>query len=151
LIVRGSIIEVSQTQVAVGGGELPALHYKVEVDEAFKGNVPYVKGVPIAEFKVIGTLKKLEANEPVIAGWPELRVGQDYLLFVAPPGPTGLTVTMGVGQGCFAISSSTRGETAVNGAGNVGLFEGMAANGMPRRGPVAYRDLAERVRSEVRR
>ena len=157
LIVRGTIIDVSEIRVAVGGGEIAALHYKVEVDETFKGMDPSLKGVPIAEFKVIGTLKKLEAGEPVIPGWPELRVSEEYLLFIAPAGPTGLTVTVGVGQGCFAISSSPpsgqeemasgQEEMAVNGFDNVGLFDGMAADGLPLSGPVAYRDLADRVRS----
>jgi hypothetical protein len=181
LIVRGSIVEVRELRVTVGGGDLPALHYRVEVDETFKGKVRDVKGVPIAEFKVIGSLKKLAAGEPIIAGWPELRVGREYLLFVAAPGPTGLTVTTGIGQGCFVISdtaasasssssssslsptasslssassaaaASRREATAVNGFGNVGLFRGMSAAGLPRSGPISYGALADRIRAELGR
>ena len=151
LIVRGTVVEASETRVAVGGGEVAALHYKVEIDEMFKGKISNLKGVPIAEFKMLGTLKKLDAGEPVIPGWPELRVGEEYLLFVAPAGPAGLTVTMGIGQGCFAISTSAQEETAVNGFDNVGLFEGMAARGLPRSGPLAYRDLADRIRVQLGR
>jgi hypothetical protein len=149
LIVRGTIIEVSEIRVAVGGGEIAALHYKVEVDETFKGRVANLKGVAIAEFKVLGTLRKLDAREALMPGWPELHVGREYLLFVAPAGPTGLTVTMGIGQGCFAISSSGQEETAVNGFDNAGLFDGMPPGNLPRSGPLAYRDLADRVRAHL--
>lgn len=185
LIVRGSIVEVRELRVTVGGGDLPALHYRVEVDETFKGKVRDVKGVPIAEFKVLGSLKKLAAGKPIIAGWPELRVGREYLLFVAAPGPSGLTVTTGIGQGCFVISdaaasassasasplsssppssspslslssspsssAASRDATAVNGFGNVGLFRGMSAAGLPRSGPIAYGALADRIRAELGR
>ena len=179
LIVRGTIVEVRELRVTVGGGDLPALHYRVEVDETFKGKVRDVKGVPIAEFKVLGSLKKLAAGEPIIAGWPELRVGREYLLFVAAPGPSGLTVTTGIGQGCFVISdaaasassasasplsspssspslspassAASRDATAVNGFGNVGLFRGMSAAGLPRSGPIAYGALADRIRAELGR
>jgi hypothetical protein len=184
LIVRGSIVEVRELRVTVGGGDLPALHYRVEVDETFKGKVRDVKGVPIAEFKVLGSLKKLAAGKPIIAGWPELRVGREYLLFVAAPGSSGLTVTTGIGQGCFVISdaaasassasaspsplsslsspssspslfpsssAASRDATAVNGFGNVGLFRGMSAAGLPRSGPIAYGALADRIRAELGR
>ncbi len=184
LIVRGSIIEVRELRVAVGGGDLPARHYRVEVDEVFKGAVRSEKGVAIAEFTMIDDFGKFATGEPLIASWPELRVGRQYLLFVAPPGPTGLTATMGIGQGCFAISgssvasgstssgsspspssssspSSVAGssasaatvpeETAVNGVGNVGLFRGMSAAGLPHSGPIAYGALAARIRAELGR
>jgi hypothetical protein len=185
VIVRGSIIEIRELRVAVGGGDLPALRYRVEVDEAFKGAVRTEKGVAIAEFTTIGDFGRFAAGKPLIASWPELRVGQQYLLFIAPPGPTGLTATMGIGQGCFAISGSAVAsgatslgsspssssaasspsaaagssasaapvpeETAVNGVGNVGLFRGMSAAGLPSSGPVAYGALAARIRTELGR
>jgi hypothetical protein len=179
VIVRGSIIDIRELRVAVGGGDLPALRYRVEVDEAFKGAVRTEKGVAIAEFTTIGDFGRFAAGKPLIASWPELRVGQQYLLFIAPPGPTGLTATMGIGQGCFAISGSAVAsgatslgsspsspsaaagssasaapvpeETAVNGVGNVGLFRGMSAAGLPSSGPVAYGALAARIRTELGR
>ena len=42
-------------------------------------------------------------------------------------------------------------ETAVNGVGNVGLFRGMSAAGLPHSGPIAYGALAARIRAELGR
>lgn len=148
-IFRGTVVDITETTVAAGGGEIPALTYTVEVTEAFKGEFTTVKGVQLAEFKVVGTLKQHAAGKAPIAGFPLLQVGGDYLLMIAENGPVGLTAPMGLGQGCFSVDGKAGAETAVNEFDNDGLFNGMSAAGMPASGPVSYAALADMIRAGV--
>ncbi|RMH22523.1 MAG: hypothetical protein D6696_02980 [Acidobacteria bacterium] len=148
-IFRGTVLRIDETRVTAGGGEIPALRYTVRVDEALKGQFQTVKGVPIAEILVVGTLKQHAAGRPPIAGFPLLQEGREYLLMVAPAGPVGLTATMGLGQGCFTLAGKPGEETAVNGFNNNGLFAGMTVPGMPASGPVSYAALASMIQGIV--
>lgn len=147
-IFRGTVLGVVETTVEVGGGPLPAVTYTVRVDEAFQGEFPTVKGVPVAEFTTLGTKKQHLSGEMPIAGLPHLEIGGDYLLLVAPAGPVGLTTTMGLGQGLFSIAGRPGEETAVNAFQNKGLFTGMTVAGLTASsGELSYAELASLITS----
>lgn len=143
-IFLGTVIDVSEIRVSAGGGELPAVTYKIRVNDDFKGEFEVVKGVKIAEVTMLGSLKNLADGHHPIAGFPMLRVGEEYLLIVAEPGPSGLTSTMGLGQGCFSFLGKGTDKLAINGANNVGLFRGMP-QAMPDGKPVPYTDLSSMI------
>ena len=148
-IFRGTIVDISETTISVGGGEVPAIVYTAEVTEGFKGEFTTVKGVQLAEFKVVGTLKQHAAGQAPIAGFPLLQIGGDYLLMIAQAGPVGLTAPMGLGQGSFSVDGKAGAETAVNGFNNEGLWKGMSVSGVPASGPVDYATLANMIRAGV--
>lgn len=142
-IVRGTVIDVQDTIVDAAGGQLPALRYRVDVSEVLKGDVPTVKDVQLLEFMMI------DKPKAVLPGFPVLNAGVEYLLFVAPAGPIGLTSTMGLTQGYFSFVKSSETEMIVNGAGNVGLFSDMGTASASSRGPVAYADVARLIRAQL--
>lgn len=142
-IVRGAIIEVERTIVEAAGGQLPALRYRVEVSEVLKGDVPAVKDIQLLEFMM------LDKPKAVLPGLPVLNAGEEYLLFVAPAGPIGLTSTMGLTQGYFTFVKSSETEMIVNGANNVGLFSDMDTAVAQSKGPVSYAEVARLVRAQL--
>ena len=147
-IYRGTVIEARQATVQGGGGDLPAVHYRVEVTEMFKGDAPTVNGdVQIAEFKILGNAKAI-AEGRLMEGFPLIQSGKEYLLFISQVGPIGLTSTMGLAQGCFALVRSGDEEMVVNGFNNMDLFKGMDPS-MPASGPVAYSDVAAMIHAKL--
>lgn len=149
-IFRGTVLDVSETSVEAGGGTLPAVKYTLRVDETYKGSFPLIKGESVTEIMMVGSLKQYHAGQSPIAGFPRLDIGSDYLLMVAPPGPVGLTTTMGLGQGAFAVYAdpATRELMALNGFNNASLFKGMNA-GLPANGPVAYDVLVGQIQAQL--
>ena len=87
----GQVIDISETRVEAGGGELPAVTYRLRVSEAFKGDYETIKGEQIAEVMMVGRLKDVLKGRHPITDFPVLKEGQEYLLFIAQAGPTGLT------------------------------------------------------------
>ena len=101
----------------------------------------------VAAFDAWENLATASNAAAVYDGFPVLRQGREYLLFIGANGPVGLTTTMGLGQGCFHIVASSSGDMAVNEFNNNGLFKGMdmaAANG-----PVAYDTLVNLIQSNL--
>src|SRR5262249_22294348 len=91
-----------------------------------------------------GNSKKLSALRDL----PQLEMGRDYVLFTTRPSAIGLSTTVGLGQGAFAIQSGTKEESVANAFGNAGLDvrRAAAAAGQPRSGPIPYADLARAIR-----
>jgi hypothetical protein len=145
-IFRGTVLSVEEGSVAAGGGVLPTVVYRLQVDEAFKGDYAATKGV--AEITMLGSLKPEAPNGSVarlsrLPELPNLVRGGEYVLFTTPPSPVGLSTTVGLGQGAFKVYlSPDREEMAVNELNNAGLAEGID-------GPVAYSELAGAIREEV--
>lgn len=100
--------------------------------------------------------------------WPaaEYGKGQELLLLLRPVSEYGLTSPVGLEQGRFLISTDRKGHvTAVNGRGNVGLFDSVVQRAQARSlhlspriltvarqhraGPVPLSDLQEAIRSFV--
>jgi hypothetical protein len=148
-IFTGTIVAVEKGRVAVGGGTLPTVTYRIALDGALAG-VPEKDTSQVIEVRMLGDLQEVRRDDrlrlPLMPPRPQIEAGQRYLLFVTAPGPAGLSTTVGVGQGCFRLSGDTGQEDAVNEFDNAGLFRGMADAGGRGRGPVKYATLAQRVR-----
>ncbi|HWN43954.1 MAG TPA: hypothetical protein VNW71_17150 [Thermoanaerobaculia bacterium] len=153
-IFRGTVLDVREGTVQAGGAELPTVTYRIRVDEAFKGTYQDVKGMQIAEIKMLGKLKiNQTANTrslPLI-DLPKLQVGQDYLLLTTQPSAIGLSTPVGLGQGTFRVTGKAGQELAVNLNQNLGLLidvpgapSGFA--GTPESGPIAYDMIAGLIR-----
>lgn len=145
-IFRGTVLSVEPGIVTAGGTELPTVTYRLQVEEAFKGDYAETKGV--AEITMLGTLKPEAPNGSTerLARLPELPIlvrGGEYVLFTTPPSPLGLSTTVGLGQGSFKVYlAPDRQEMAANELDNAGLTESI-------NGPVRYETLADAIRQEV--
>ncbi|MEL7023250.1 MAG: hypothetical protein AAGL69_05845 [Pseudomonadota bacterium] len=144
----GTIIDVTESRRQIGGGEVPAVTYKIRVSDTFKGDFEEIKGELYTEVTMLGSLKHLAAGRHPITDFPMLAIGGEYLLMVAPAGPIGLTATMGLGQGCFTLSGDESDKVALNGANNVGLFSGMQV-GFTGGEPISYGALSSLINDIV--
>lgn len=156
-IFRGTVMDIREGTIQVGGGELPVVTYRLRVDESFKGTFTEVKGIRVAEVKMLGKLKP-QSTSPVRSGsiipeLPRLQVGQDYLLLTTAPSAVGLSTTIGLGQGRFELQGKPGQEVAVNDNRNLGLFRDMdtgdAKSAAQPEGPVPYATLATIIRDIV--
>ena len=149
-IFTGTIVAVEKGRVAVGGGTLPTVTYRIAVDHALAG-VPEKGTSQVIEVRMIGDLEEVRRDDrlrlPRTPPRPQIEVGQRYLLFLTAPGRAGLSTTVGIGQGSFRLRGEAGEEDAINQFDNVGLFRGMTDAGEPGRGPVKYGRIAERVRT----
>jgi hypothetical protein len=157
-IYRGRVLSAEEGTVAVGGGQLPVVTYRIQVGELFRGDVTEVKGVSIAELRMLGKQQSVRSGGlqlvSVLPAMPELAVGRYYLVLATKPSAVGLSAPVGLGQGCFTIYQNGKDETAVNGANNSGLFRGMtsseartlAATAASSSGPIPYSELASQIR-----
>lgn len=159
-IFRGTVLDAREGTVDAGGGKLPVVTYRIRVDEELKGTFQEVKGVRIAEIRMLGKLKPAAPSNGVVAisplsDLPRLQVGQDYLLLVTPQSSIGLSSTVGLGQGRFELKGKPGQEVAVNENQNRGLFRGMGPTGpgggaVPQGGgPLPYSALASLIRNIV--
>jgi len=149
-IFRGTVIYVNEGTVEVGGGELPAVTYRLRVEELFKGAATEVKAdKSMIEISMVGSLvhSKADANGVVkLSGFrdvPKLKMGSDYVLFTTAESAIGLSVTVGLGQGAFsvyAVDGARDQFMAVNEFNNAGL-------GLNGSGPVEYDKLSAGIRS----
>lgn len=141
-IFRGTVISFDPTTVNVGGGELPAVTYRIRVENSFKGNFAVKDDVSYAEITMLGNIKETPAQGDthkfsVLPSAPRLNVGSDYLLFLTPESSVGLTAPIGLGQGSFSIYTQDKEEWAKNEFNNAGLFDG----------PVSYDELAAQIQN----
>lgn len=149
-IFRGTIISVEPGTVMAGGSELATTKVVIRVSEMLKGEAISANGKvgDIVEFTMLGSLKQPEAENGLrrVNAFtpPNLRSGQEYLLFTTAPSSLGLSITVGLGQGAFQFVDS---DNVLNEAKNAGLFRDMDSQGMPARGPVPYEQLSQRIRS----
>ncbi len=144
----GQVIDISEKKVFTAGAELPATVYRLRVSDAFKGQYQEIKGIKFADVTMIGSLKMALAGRHGIAGFPVLKLGEEYLLLVAPTNDKGLTSTVGLGQGCFHLTGREDARVALNTANNVGLFKNMNAS-MADGVAVPYPDLARIIRQLI--
>lgn len=143
-IVRGVVVDANPGSVEAGGGRIPTVTYRIKVKEVLHG--AYASQI---ELTVVSAGK-----EPVTAGQarrlplfqelPQFEKGREYLLFTTAPSRLGLSTTVGLSQGSFAITAQDKKDYAVNGLNNAGL-------GLPATGPVAYEELAQRIRARINR
>ena len=152
-IFRGTVLEIEEGTVEVGGGVLPTRTFSIRVDERFKGEFPTEKDVPIVEVRTLGKTPVVQSGDArwlrVLPEPPALAVGETYLLFVTAPSAIGLSTTVGLGQGCFRIALDADREEAVNELDNVGLLPASRRSDLAPRGPIPYARLAAEVRAIV--
>ncbi len=145
-IFRGTVVDVEQGAIAVGGGEIPAVTYTLQVEEQFKGAADITKGeASTIELRMVGSIKQRVATGGVqqfspFRDVPRLKMGGDYLLITTASSAAGLSVTVGLGQGAFTVFSEDKDEFAVNEFNNLGL-------GFDEAGPVAYSEIAAKIRA----
>lgn len=148
-IFRGTAVGFEPGTLAAGGGELPIVTWRFRVDETFKGAFDEKDGVRFVEVRMLGNLKQAPQSEGMarfsaLPEPPQLRVGEEYLLFTTAPSAVGMSTTVGLGQGSFHVYvDGKQGEMARNELDNLGVFEGLT--GMPAQGPVAYTELARNI------
>lgn len=157
-IFRGTVLDAREGKVSVGGGELPVITYRIRVEESFKGTYSTVKGMQIAEIKMVGKLtpntgSPIRALSP-FADLPRLDVGKEYLLLTTAQSSIGLSTTVGLGQGRFVLQGKPGQELAVNGNQNYGLLDGVAPSvtagtAEQSEGPMPYQELAGLIRNLV--
>jgi hypothetical protein len=145
-IFRGTVIDVEQGTVAAGGGQVPAVTYRLAVEEMVKGVPTTTKGdKAVVVLRMVGSIKapvatgkhvRVDAFRDV----PKLEMGSDYLLFTTRESQAGLSVTVGLGQGAFRIVEMERQDYVVNEFNNVGL-------GLDGSGPVPYSELSAKIRA----
>jgi hypothetical protein len=162
-IYRGRVLSVTEGTVEAGGGQLPVVTYRLEVDDVFRGEIAVVKGIRIAEIRMLGKRNPVrQGNLQFVSSLPEmpqLTIGEEYLLFATRPSVVGLSTTVGLGQGFFSIRHDNKEVTAVNAVNNSGLLRDMvsapaglqtlAASAAPTGGPIAYDELARLIRGLV--
>jgi hypothetical protein len=162
-IFRGHVLSSSAGRVAVGGGDLAVVKYRLEVEESFRGEFETIKGVRVAEFSTLGKQAPVRAGNlqffSNVPRMPQMDIGRSYLVIATQPSQIGLSTSVGLGQGLFRIYSEGKDdETAVNEANNAGLFRDMAppaatlrtaAASLPSSGPIAYQELARHIRAIV--
>lgn len=158
-IFRGTVLDAREGTVRAGGGDLPIVTYRIRVDEEFKGTFEEVKGMRIAEIRMLGKLKSSNSDTlrslPALTDLPRLEVGHDYLLLTTPESAVGLSTTIGLGQGRFELRGKPGQEVAINDNQNRGLFRDMGPTGpsggvTPQGGgPLPYSALASLIRNFV--
>lgn len=145
MIFRGTVIDVEQSSVEAGGGELPMVVYRLHVEEMLKGEADVVKGdEAYVEIRMVGSIKD-EVPQGDLQRFsmfrdvPRLRMGSDYLLLTTPESSIGLSTTVGLGQGAFSVFSRDKTDYAVNQFDNAGL-------GIDGGGAVPYADLVAAIK-----
>lgn len=149
-IFRGTVIGIKEGTIEAGGGELPAVTYRIAVNEMFKGTPTEVKGnEAVVEIRMVGSLEIDKADEngnihfSPFREVPRLSMGSDYVLFTTPASSIGLSVTVGLGQGAFSVYAVDGADDefmAVNAFNNAGL-------GLNGDGPVEYNKLGAQIRA----
>jgi hypothetical protein len=128
-IYVGTVRSAAEGTVAVGGGQLAVVTYRISVDEDLRGETALVKGVRVAEIRMLGKQKTVQIGSirsvTPLPDMPVLAVGQTYLVFTTQPSGIGLSTTVGLGQGCFRLYGKGDGQMAVNEVNNAGLFRDM--------------------------
>jgi len=146
-VFRGTVTDVRPGTVSVGGGQLATTIYRIQVTEVFKGEFATVKDITYADVEMIGSLKADAAGSArhfsIFRDMPRLERGRDYLLFLTAESSVALSSPVGLAQGCFDIDTSIPSQPTANRVNNAGLVADVA------KGPLAYEDLAARVRAIV--
>lgn len=147
-IFRGTVVDVEQSSIEAGGGELPMVIYRLKVEESLKGDADVVKGdEAYIEIRMVGSIKADTQSGDiekfsVFSDVPRLAMGSDYLLFTTQPSAIGLSTTVGLGQGAFSVYAQDKQDWAVNQFDNAGLGVGDG-------GALVYSDLVVAIRARM--
>ena len=147
-VFRGTVTDVRPGTVNVGGGQLATTIYRIRVSEVFKGEFATYKDITYADVEMVGSPKADAQGSGVrhfsiFRDIPRLERGRDYLLFMTAESRIALSSPVGLAQGCFDIDTSLPSEPTANRLNNAGLVAEVS------KGPLAYQELAARVRAIV--
>jgi len=152
-ILLGDVLSAKNETLLVGRRRIPVVTYRIRVVDALKGKLGEDPGSREVEMQLPARPGAAPSGSGIltyIPGAPRLETGNRYLLLVAPPSALGCSLTVGLGQGCFRVIGSGESAAALNEFGNAGLLE-TDRHEQPRRGPIRYSRLAERIRETVRK
>lgn len=140
-VFRGTVVSMEPGSLRAGGGELPVVRYRLRVEEAFKGRFAEKGGVRYVDVTFLGNIKAgadsgRYAQLSELPAPPRLLVDGQYVLFLTAAGASGLSSTVGLGQGAFNVYTENKTEWAMNEYQNAGLYDG----------PVTYTKLAADIR-----
>jgi hypothetical protein len=158
-IYVGTVRSATESTIEVGGGQLAVVTYQISVEEDLRGETALVKGVRVAEIRMLGKQKTVQLGSirsvAPVPDMPVLIVGQTYLIFATTPSAIGLSTTVGLGQGSFRLYGKGDSQIAVNEVNNAGLFRDMqpaAATAAASRtavpqaaGPIRYVELRAQI------
>lgn len=150
-VFRARVVGIDSTTIQAGGSELPVTVYRLKVIEPFKGTFSRPKGEPVIELRMLssrktGTSAAGQTRLSIFSDLPELSMGGEYVLFTTRPSAIGLSTTVGLGQGAFAVQVGTKDELTSNKFSNAGLAWGTS---LPASGAVPYARFAQAVRQAV--
>jgi hypothetical protein len=159
-IYVGTVRSATEGTLAVGGGQLAVVTYRLTVDEDLLGETALVKDERVAEIRMLGKQKSVQVgglrSVSPLPDMPVLAVGQTYLVFTTQPSGIGLSTTVGLGQGCFRLYGKGDSQMAVNEVNNAGLFRDMQpaaaapaaalrSAAPPEAGPMRFVDLRAQI------
>lgn len=125
-IIVGKCIDRHETTLFAAGGEIPITVYTFSVSQSLKGDAGGT--LELRQFGSFDTRGRGNALLKIV-GMPDYKIGEEFVLILTAESKLGLSVPVGLGQGCFRISQNK--ETGVrevlNGFNNAGLFDKMAA------------------------
>jgi len=161
-IYRGTVLSAESGTVDAGGGKLPIVTYRIKVDETFRGTFDTLKGIQVAEVRMLGKTPVVTSGDlrhiSSLPEMPKLAQGESYLVFTTRSVNGGLSATVGLGQGSFHILPGKE-PMAVNEFNNRGLFRDMnmqsvrgralAPSSIQSSGPIPYDELARQIRAEL--
>ncbi len=125
-IIVGTCLGVEEKTMTVPGkGEILYTSYLFRVSKTIKGSVGGTLELRQVSFPsyVSGNRKPIE-----IPGMPSYQVDEEYVLILTEESSLGLSVPVGLPQGCFRVSANLKIGTKQisNGLNNAGLFDGMS-------------------------
>ncbi len=142
-IFRGTVVSVSNGSVKAGGSSSATVDYVIEVHEGLKGSFESIGDKKHTTIRMLagikGTTQGGSRRFSKLPDLPQLEVGREYLLLTTTPGQSGLSTTVGLGQGCFSVHGKGEAKTAVNELNNLGLYDG----------PVAYDVIVSDIRAAL--
>ncbi len=125
---------------AAAGRSIIYTHYRIQVLEQWKGPAA-------SELEVVLPGGAVDGRRQTFPGTPELKAGQEYLLFLWTSPATGLTHAIGLSQGVFSVRRSPAGDVIAQRGPSGGLMLNSA--GVPVRDTAVSLRLSD-LRSRVR-
>lgn len=145
-IFKGRVVSIDSISIEAGGSELPAVTYLMEVTDPIQGEFEKSKGTVFTSVTMLRGSKDAQVGDYKRFGksleLPQLAQGDEYLLVLTPESSIGLTMTVGIGQGCFSVVDNEKGQIAANELGNAGLSATIDE-------PVGYDHLAGEIRALI--
>jgi len=144
-VFRGQCVRVEASTAEVAGVRLPVTTYTFHVGEHLKGS-----GGDTVTFRQVGTPGGGPRDLGHLVGLPVYSSGTDYVLFLLPESPAGLTSPAGAAEGAFVVSGGAVRSVRGGAPPALGLPRRAAAAAAPHGVPtVSYEDFRRAVIEEA--